>query len=560
MRSTLRHPFVLAFALTASLGLAACGGDEDSAGGGDTGGTDLAAESGGREGGEATFHYASFPDYLDPALSYTVGGWQALATTNLPLLTYKRVEGSEGAELIPALAEAMPEVSDDGETYTLTLREGLEYSDGSPVKPSDFEHTIKRVLALQSGGASFYQSIDGADEYLEAGKDRGDISGITADDATREITIKLKEPRGDFPFILAMDFAGLVPGDTPFENMTSNPPEGVGPFKITDVTGTRGFVLEKNETYPEIPGVPAAHLDKITVDVVKNQERAVRDVLQNTADYVDEPSPGDALREFREQAPDRYSAETTNSTYYYFLNHQVRPFDDERVRQAVAHAIDKRALQRLFGGLLQPGCNFLPPGMAGYEKIDPCPYGNPDGSPKLDEARRLIEEAGATGERVKVYGNDEDPSKPVAEYLSSVMNEIGLKATPQIVEGSVYFQMIGKQSTEAQAGFANWFQDYPHPANFMFLVDGDSIQDVNNQNFGNVSVPEIDRTLDEANSTPIEEAASMYAEVDRQILEGAHVIPYGHRQIPLITSDRIAFDKVLFHPVLQADFASFRLK
>lgn len=560
MRSTLRNPFVLAVALTASLGLAACGGDDSAGGGGGTGEADTAAPSGGREGGEATFHYASFPDYLDPALSYTVGGWQALGTTNLPLLTYKRVEGSEGAELVPALAEAMPEVSDDGETYTLTLREGLEYSDGSPVKPSDFEHTIKRVLALESGGASFYQPIDGADEYLEAGKNGGDISGITADDATREITIKLKEPRGDFPFILAMDFAGLVPGDTPFENMTSNPPAGVGPFKITGVTGTREFVLEKNETYPEIPGVPAAKLDKITVDVVKNQERAVRDVLQNTADYVDEPSPGDALREFREQAPDRYSAETTNSTYYYFLNHQVKPFDDERVRQAVAHAIDKRALQRLFGGLLQPGCNFLPPGMAGYEKIDPCPHGNPDGSPKLDEARRLIEEAGATGERVKVYGNDEDPSKPVAEYLSSVMNEIGLEASPQIVEGSVYFQTIGKQSTEAQAGFANWFQDYPHPANFMFLVDGDSIQDVNNQNFGNVSVPEIDKALDEANSTPIEEAASMYAEVDRKLLEGSHVLPYGHRQIPLITSDRIAFDQVVFHPVLQADFASFRLK
>lgn len=560
MRSTLRHPFVLAVALTASLGLAACGGNEDSGGGDGTGETDVAAESGGREGGEATFHYASFPDYLDPALSYTMGGLQALGTTNLPLLTYKRVEGSEGAELLPALAEAMPEVSDDGGTYALTLREGLEYSDGSPVRASDFEHTIKRVLALESGGASFYQSIDGADEYLEAGKNRGDISGITADDATREITIELKEPRGDFPFILAMGFAGLVPGDTPFENMTSDPPAGVGPLKVTDVTGTRAFVLEKNENYPEIPGVPAAHLDKITVDVVKNQERAVRDVLQNTADYVDEPSPGDALREFREQAPDRYSAETTNSTYYYFLNHQVKPFDDERVRQAVAHAIDKRALQRLFGGLLQPGCNFLPPGMAGYEKIEPCSYGNPDGSPKLDEAKRLIEEAGATGERVKVYGNDQDPSKPVAEYLSSVMNEIGLEASPQIVEGSVYFQTIGKQSTKAQAGFANWFQDYPHPANFMFLVNGNSIQDVNNQNFGNVSVPEIDKALDEANSAPIEESASLYAEVDRKLLEGAHVLPYGHRQIPLVTSDRIAFDQVVFHPVLQADFASFRLK
>ena len=80
----------------------------------DSGGGSAESTPAGRDGGEATFAYASFPDYLDPALSYTVAGWQALADTNLPLLTYKRAEGEEGAKLIPGLAEAMPEVSSDG--------------------------------------------------------------------------------------------------------------------------------------------------------------------------------------------------------------------------------------------------------------------------------------------------------------------------------------------------------------------------------------------------------------------------------------------------------------
>jgi ABC-type oligopeptide transport system substrate-binding subunit len=140
------------------------------------------------------------------------------------------------------------------------------------------------------------------------------------------------------------------------------------------------------------------------------------------------------------------------------------------------------------------------------------------------------------------------------------MNQIGLRARPRILDGAVYFTTIGNQETRAQAGFANWFQDYPHPGNFMFLVDPDTIQPTNNQNFSNVDDPEIGRALDQLDRQDISEAAAGYAEVDRRIVQEAHAVPYGHRQIPIITSDRIAFDQVMYHPVLGVDFTSFRLK
>ena len=195
-----RRLFGLLSVLIAAVAIAACGGGDDNSDSGDSGGGSAESAPAGRTGGEATFAYASFPDYLDPALSYTVAGWQALADTNLPLLTYKRVKGEEGATLIPALAEAMPEVTDDGKTYTLTLRDGLKYSDGSPVKANDFEYTIKRVINLESGGSSFYTgNIVGAEEYEKAGKAKGDISGITADDATRKITIKINAAERPVP-------------------------------------------------------------------------------------------------------------------------------------------------------------------------------------------------------------------------------------------------------------------------------------------------------------------------------------------------------------------------
>jgi peptide/nickel transport system substrate-binding protein len=559
----MRRALGLLAVFVAALALAACGGGSDDNGdsGDSGGGTAESTPGGGKTGGEATFAYASFPDYLDPALSYTVAGWQALADTNLPLLTYKRATGEEGATLIPALAEAMPEVTDEGKTYTLTLRDGLKYSDGSPVKANDFEHTIKRVINLESGGSSFYTSnIVGAEKYLEDGKAKGDISGITADDATRKITIKLVAPSGQFPFILAMDFAGLVPGDTPFENMTKEPPAGVGPFKITTVQTGRSFVMERNDQYPEIEGLPAAKLDKITINAVTNDSRAITDVLQNKMDYFDDMPTGDALREFRSKAPERYKGQPTNSTYYFFLNHRVKPFDDPKVRQAVAYAVDKRALVRIFGGLLEPDCNFLPTGMQGYEKIDPCPYGDPKAAPDIEKAKQLIQEAGVAGQSVSVYGNDEERTRQVTEYLADVLEQIGLKPQLRIVNGDVYFQTVGNQKTKAAAGFANWFQDYPHPYNFMFLIDGKSIQSTNNQNFGNVDDQAINDMLAEANKKDIKEAAPEYAAVDKKLADQADVVPYGHQVLPFILSDRMDFKSALFHPVLQAVYSTFALK
>ena len=229
MPRSLRGMLCLTFACAATLGLAACGGDDDDGGGGTSTGGAAATDGDGKTGGTIRTAYTSFPDYLDPALSYTQEGWQSLWTVYTPLLTYKHAEGAEGATVVPGLAEAMPDISADGKTYKLKLRSGLKYSDGTAVKASDFEHTIKRVLNLESGGSSFYQGIVGAKKYLEDGKAKADIEGIVTDDATGDITINLDEPDGRFPYILTMDFAALVPGDTPFENQTKDPPAASAP-------------------------------------------------------------------------------------------------------------------------------------------------------------------------------------------------------------------------------------------------------------------------------------------------------------------------------------------
>jgi peptide/nickel transport system substrate-binding protein len=101
---------VTAASALAMFGLDSCGG----------------ASSGGKEGGTLQVTYASFPDYLDPQLSYTAEGWTAMYDTYIPLLTYAHAEGSAGSKVIPGLAKSMPKITNGGKTYTLFLRKGLK--------------------------------------------------------------------------------------------------------------------------------------------------------------------------------------------------------------------------------------------------------------------------------------------------------------------------------------------------------------------------------------------------------------------------------------------------
>src|SRR6476469_6777801 len=98
--------------------------------------------SSGKSGGAITIAQGSQPDALDPALAYTSNSWEPLWLVYTPPLTYRRAEGTEGAELIPGVAEARPEISADGKTYSFKIRKGLKYSDGSPVAANDFEHAV----------------------------------------------------------------------------------------------------------------------------------------------------------------------------------------------------------------------------------------------------------------------------------------------------------------------------------------------------------------------------------------------------------------------------------
>src|SRR6185437_5988796 len=185
-------------ALAGAVALAACGGSSGAKGTAPGPGS----SSSGKVGGTIKVVGGTAPDSLDPGFGYTTQALEADNMVYTPLLAYAAKSGTAGTALIPGLVTALPTVSSDGLTYTMTLRSGLTYSDGSPVKASDFTHAIERSIKISWGGSSFFTGyISGADAY---GKGTAtDISGIKTDDSTGAITITLSQAYGAFDNLVA---------------------------------------------------------------------------------------------------------------------------------------------------------------------------------------------------------------------------------------------------------------------------------------------------------------------------------------------------------------------
>ena len=267
---------------------------------------------------KATF--AAFPDYLDPSLSYTLEGWTSMWETYLPLLTYP-ADGAAGTKLIPGLPRALPKITDAGRTYTLFLRPGLRYSDGSPVRASDFPATIERMLAMSSPATPFFTDIVGAEHFSKTKE--GGIPGIEADDKTGRIVIHLMQPRSTFSNELAMLFAAPLPADTKREDLSAEPPPGTGPYEIVASKPGRSWSYRRNPEWAKakaklLPQIPAGHFDAIDVEVNPNAETAVNEVERGRIDWMQEPPPPDRYEELRERfkapssSPRRRSTSTTS--------------------------------------------------------------------------------------------------------------------------------------------------------------------------------------------------------------------------------------------------------
>ena len=498
--------------------------------------------------------YDTGTDYLDPGLSYTVQGWEAMWNVYLSLLGYKHVAGPDGATLVPALAQDMPDISADGKTYTLKLRPGLKYSNGKPVKASDFKYTIKRLFQIDSPGVGFFTNIVGADQFSKTKK--GDISGIVANDSSGQITIKLVKPQGDFQNILATIFAAPVPSGTPAKDQSTTPIPSTGPYMIQSYQPNRQFILVRNPNFKPTANVPATNPDKMTFKIVEDDSAALQQVINGQADYNFHPIPVDRLADVQQKYGDQLKIYTPANTYYFFMNNKLAPFNNLKVRQAVNYGIDRNALVRLYGGLATPTENVLPPTYPSYKKHNLYPH-------DLAKAKQLIQQAGVKGQSVTVWTSNRDTAKKPAAYLQDVLNQMGFKAKLKVIDASIYWTTVGNQATKAQIGFADWFQDYPHPLDwFDVLLNGERITQTHNNNYSNFDNKNVNSTINKLKTEPTltDAVNQQWAQLDNTVMQNAAWAPYVNRQFTDFFSSKIDTSCYINHVLYQFDFSRICMK
>jgi peptide/nickel transport system substrate-binding protein len=462
-------------------------------------------------------------DHLDPALAYG-GGFKVVYGVYATLVAYRHANGEAGTELVPMLAEAMPKISSDQRTYTFTLRKGLKYSDGKPIEPSDIANGIERDFKMNSPAVDFYSTIEGAEKFGEH-PEQGNISGIKSDDKARTISFTLVKPRGDFLPAMALSFAAPVPKGTPDRDQSVTPIPASGQYKIVSYEPGQSFVLEKNKDYTPVPGVPAGNPERVTATIVPDVNQALEKTINDETDWDEAELPSERIGELQEKYPSQFSAYERANTEMFFMNERMKPFNDVRVRKAINYAIDRNAFVKFAGGLATTTQNMLPPSYPSYEKIT---YYKHD----IAKAKQLVEEAGAVGDKVRVIGASDDPfSRAAVTYLANVLEELGMKPELKLLALSVYFDAEGDPNTNANIGWAQWNQDYPHPLDwFGVLVDGSAIQDrAGNTNPSFANIPALNAKIAKLEGEPelTKQVNEGWAEVDREaVVKYATYAPY----------------------------------
>jgi len=511
-------------------------------------------------GGTLTGTFTAFPETLDPGLNFTLEGATALQNVYIPLLTYAHADGAAGTELIPGLAKDLPQIDQGGKRYTLFLRPGLKYSDGTPVKASDFRFVVERLFRINSVGSTFFTGIVGAEDFAKTKK--GGIPGIETDNASGKIVIHLTEPSGFFNYVLGLTYGALLPPDTPNEDMTAKPPPATGPYVITDVRPGRSWEYARNPVWAStngeaMPDLPSGHVDKIKIAVQTNPDAQVNEVEQGKVDWMKNQPPPDRYSDLkRKYEGTQFSEVPTISIYYFWMNTQRPPFDDLRVRQAVNYAIDPAVLERIYAGTLERTQQILPSEMPGYEKYELYPH-------NLAKAKELVAQAKPSDRQVTVWTINLPPGNEAGEYFQDVLQQLGFDVKLKVVNASTYFTLISNTNTpDLDAGWTNWLLDYPHPNDyFQPQLSGESILPTGNTNWAMFDEPAINakiKRLGREQLGPRQE--DEYAALDKEVMERAPWAPFGSLTLGTFVSDAVNLENVIVSPIFGQDLTSFELK
>ena len=465
------------------------------------------------------------PETIDPALNSAVDGGNMILHTFECLLAYDK-----DGKIVGGQAEKW-EQSEDGLTWTFTLRDGLKWSDGTDITAEDFVYSWQRVCDPKTA-APYAETVLGMVEgYDKAIAGEVEALGVKAVDA-KTLEVKLSAPCTFFDSLAA--FATLSPvqkktieenGDawaTKAETYVSN-----GAFTVTEWVPDSHIIVSKNENYWN---KDAIKLDSIKF-VLMEDANAAYSAYKNGDVLMIKDVPTEEIPSL--EGNDEFKVETICGTYYISLNDAKAPFDNVNIRKALSLAIDRAYVAgEIMQGTYQPAYNFMGPGWAdpvGGEFMANAnggkTYISEDYEANLAEAKKLMEAEGYSADNMMKFTystNDAGYHKAVAEYLQQAWKDIYVDVKVEVVEWSSFTPM--RRQGQYDASRNGWVADYFDPSNML-----DLLYSTNGNNDGKFEDADYDKAMETSRTTVDAEARSKALhEAEDVLMEKAACIPVAY--------------------------------
>ena len=551
--------------LALSIGLAACGGNDDESTG-TSGGSAKKAPENAKKGGKLVSLWTDDVDFIDPGKTYYQMGFAVAFATQKALYGYQP-ESSDKA--VPDLAEGEPEVSEDGKTVTVKIQKGVKFSPpvNREVTSKDVKYAIERGFfeTVNNGYAGAYLGdLIGAKPGAKAGTK---IEGIeTPDDQT--IVFKLKRGTGGvLAGSLALALSAPVPEEYAKKFDAKNPSTygqnqvATGPYMVENNAAGKaigykpgkGIHLVRNPNWSEATDYRPAYVDEIDIQEGNDDTTvASRKILTGSGLISGDFEPPPAIMKQNKDNKQQLFFTAGGGDRWVALNTKLKPFDDVNVRRAVVAGFDRQALLLARGGEVvgQVPTHMLPPGLAGFEEAggEAGPgfdfMSKPEGDPAL--AAEYFKKAGmASGkyegsDEVLVVGTSEGVAQKVAEVTKEQLEKLGFKVRLRLVtQDAMYTKFCNVPKAKVQVcPNVGWFKDFADPQTMLGpTFNGKNILPENNSNWSQLDVPEINKAMDDAELlVDPDERAKAWAEIDKQVTEQAPAIFYQWVIDPVVQS------------------------
>jgi peptide/nickel transport system substrate-binding protein len=573
MRRSMTWTLILGALLALTLGIAACGGDDDDGG---EQGTTQGTPAEGKKGGKLTALWAGDVDFIDPGQGYYQMSLQINRTTQ-SMLYMPKVDDPTVVE--PLLAESDPQISADGCTVTVKIKDGVKFSPpvNRVVTSADVKYAIERGFfnTVNNGYAgAYFGDVKGAPD---AGAKPGtEISGIqTPDDTTIVFNLKPRTAGkctgGVLAGALVMPLTAPVPKDYAAKFDAKNPSQygqhqvSTGPYMVqNDASGkATGYEagklihLVRNPNWDQSLDVRPAYLDEIEIQEGNDDATvSAQKILQGQGLISgDQPPPPAVLRQALTQNKDQIQLVPTGGGRWISLNTTVKPFDDPNVRKAISAGFDRDALRKTRGGEVVGDIptHYIPPGMNGFEQAGGLEgpgldfMSNPTGDMNL--AAEYFKKAGYSSgkydgnETFSMVGDNEGVGAKTAEVAAEQFERLGIHVRlRQVTHDAMYTKYCNVPSAKiAICPNVGWLKDFGDPQTYLDpTFNGENIIPQNNSNWSELDVPEINKAMNNAKVlTEPSERGQAWADIDKMVTEQAPAVNWIWDKNPNIASSNV---------------------